>query len=56
MRKGGFSLGLIIVSNVLIIIISLVYGLRIIPSPNEHQVISNETADEFRDLTIQTQT
>ena len=56
MRKGGFSLGLIIVSNVLIIIISLVYGLHILPYPHEQRVISNETADEFRDLTIQTQT
>lgn len=55
MRKSGFSLGLIIVSNVLIIIISLIYGLHILPYPESAKTLSNEIAEEFKDLTIQKQ-
>jgi hypothetical protein len=53
MRKSGFSLGLIIASNILIIIISLVYGLHVLPYPKAHKATtSSDLNEEFRDLTI----
>jgi len=56
MRKPGFSLGLIIVSNILIIGISLVYGLHVFPvQQNEKNLNLDTTTDDFRDLTIQSQ-
>ena len=56
MRKPFFSLGLIIASNVLIIGIGLIYGLHIIPIPQNSKSISLAApADEYRDLTIKPQ-
>ena len=54
MRKSGFSLSLIIVSNLLIIIVSLFYGMHIFSdsSLSKSRSNSNEMIEEFKDLTI----
>ena len=55
MRKAGFSLSLIIVSNILIIGISLVYGLHIFPVSQNPKTVTLDSVDEFKDLTIKKQ-
>lgn len=58
MRKSGFNVGLIVISNILIIIISLSYGLRVNPGsylPTQKALASNEAVEEFKDLTIKKQ-
>jgi hypothetical protein len=55
MRKAGFSLALIIASNILIIGISLVYGLHIFPVSQTPKTISLDAVEEIRDLTIKKQ-
>lgn len=52
MKKTSFSLGLIIVSNILIIGISLVYGLHVFPFSSVQKGLLIEGKDEYRDLTI----
>lgn len=55
MRKSGFSLGLIIASNILIIGISLVYGLHVFPVSQDPKTATLDPIEEFKDLTIKKQ-
>jgi len=56
MKKSGFSLGLIIASNILIIGISLVYGLQIFPGSKTSKPTTLDAMDEYKDLAIKKQT
>ncbi len=52
MRRTTYSLGLIIAFNILIIGISLVYGLHVLPFAQPQKGLVIEGKDEYRDLTI----
>lgn len=52
MKKAGFSLGLIIASNILIIGISLVYGLHVFSFPENAKPVSSDNLGEMKELAL----
>ena len=55
MKKADFSLGLIIASNILIVGISLIYGLHIFPCSQAPKSLALDRAEEYKDLTSKKQ-
>ncbi|HSW71337.1 MAG TPA: hypothetical protein VLH77_05095 [Gammaproteobacteria bacterium] len=52
MKKADFSLGLIIASNILIIVISLIYGLHIFPFSPSPKSLALDKIEDYKELLI----